>query len=196
MKKITSLIIVCLGFILNIYSQTKTHELWEYTEIGSLVVYFSLEEALKHPEKVRGLQIRDKGLEKIPEDIAKLINLEYLRIHHNRIESIPNFIFKMKTLRVLEIGGNKLGVIPEEIGEMKQLEHLGLKANGLTSLPESIGDLINLKSLDLNFNYFESLPESIKNLTKLEELLLLRNDTFTRAEKAKISKLLPNCSVR
>ncbi|SEL52431.1 Leucine Rich Repeat [Aquimarina amphilecti] len=191
MKKITLLIICSLGFIINTYSQKKTKELWEHTEIGSVLIYYSLEEALKDPKKVRGLQIRDEGLEKIPKDIAKLVNLEYLRLHHNKFEEIPDFIFKMKKIRVLEIGGNRLGVIPKEIGEMTQLEFLGLKANGLTNLPESIGNLTNLKKLDLDFNPLITLPESIKNLTKLETLYF-SHAKFSDVEIERIKKLLPH----
>ncbi|WP_299315286.1 hypothetical protein [uncultured Aquimarina sp.] len=191
MKKGTLLILFSLSIVSNIYSQSKTHELWENTEIGSVMVYYSLEEALKNPEKVKGLQIRDEGLEKIPSDIVKLVNLEYLRLHHNRFEEIPDFIFKMNTIRVLEIGGNKLNVIPEEIGEMTQLEFLGLKANGLKGLPKSIGNLTELKHLDLDFNPLITLPESIKKLTKLKSLYF-SHAKFSDEEIKRIKKLLPH----
>ncbi|WP_299189386.1 hypothetical protein [uncultured Aquimarina sp.] len=191
MKKVILLLLCSVCIVFNIYSQSKTHELWENTEIGPVVVYYSLEEALKNPEKVKGLQIRDKGLEKIPNEIVKLVNLEYLRLHHNRFEKIPDFIFKMNTIKVLEIGGNKLNAIPEGIGQMTQLEYLGLKANGLTTLPKSIGILTNLKHLDLDFNPLITLPESIKNLTKLESIYF-SHAKFSDAEIKRIKQLLPH----
>ncbi|WP_081415717.1 leucine-rich repeat domain-containing protein [Aquimarina latercula] len=191
MKNITLSLLFFMSIVSNIHSQSKTQELWKNTEIGPVVVYYSLEEALKNPEKVRGLQIRDKGLEKIPNDIVKLVNLEYLRLHHNKFEKIPDFIFKMKTIKVLEIGGNRLNVIPEEIGQMTGLEYLGLKANGLTTLPKSIGNLTNLKYLDLDFNPLITLPESLKKLTQLETLYF-SHAKFSDEEIKRIKELLPH----
>lgn len=196
-KSALVILILSLGIFCSLHSQKKTHDVWEHTEIGSITIYFSLEEALKTPEKIRGLQLRDLGLNELPKEISKLKNLEYLRVHHNNLTTIPDFIISLPKLRVLEIGGNRLGNVTEEIGKMTNLEHLGLKANGLTKIPESIGKLTKLKTLNLDFNYLTSLPESIKNLINLEDLSLMRNDSFTRAELEKVKKLLPKqCFVR
>ncbi|MRX65066.1 leucine-rich repeat domain-containing protein [Maribacter luteus] len=184
-------ILFCLLlFFHTVHSQKKTHDEWD-TEIGTITVYFSLEEALKNPESVKGLQLRDQGLNELPKEIGQLVNLQYLRVHHNNLTTIPEFIISLPKLRVLEIGGNHLGQLPEDLGAMTQLEYLGLKANGLLTLPESIGNLTHLKILDLDFNPLEYLPESIKNLTGLKRMHTTGNH-FTKEEIEKNKQLLPN----
>ncbi|MFN8277094.1 MAG: leucine-rich repeat domain-containing protein [Chitinophagales bacterium] len=149
---------------------------------AQLPVYTSMEEALKEPEKVRALTLKELGLTELPGDIEKFTNLEVLDLSGNRLTQFPEKLFSFKKLRALTLKGNRIERLPEDIHKMDQLEELyisyGLSHNvpyeEFKTIPASFGQLNHLRVLDVSdWNLF-SLPESVSKLG-LEELYASNN---------------------
>ena len=99
------------------------------------ITYYSLEEALKEPLKVKVLDLAMQSptkLTTLPASIGKLINLECLDGSFNRISSLPAEMKNLKKLKTLNLSGNRyLAKLPEVIKEIPSLETLNL-----TGIPE------------------------------------------------------------
>lgn len=137
---------------------------------------YSFEEAVEHSELAGAVQIRntdlsartdldfsllqhtnhlvltDNHLEKFPESICKMTNLESLRIDNNGIKTIPDCIVDMKGLKTIFLSGNDIASLPSAMAQMEQLEKIYLTRNKLTDLPDWIGKLKNLKELSVADN--------------------------------------------
>ena len=94
------------------------------------ITYYSLEEALKEPLKVKVLDLAMQSptkLTTLPASIGKLINLECLDVSFNRISSLPPEMKNLKKLKTLNLSGNRyLAKLPEVIKEITCLETLNL----------------------------------------------------------------------
>jgi hypothetical protein len=131
-------------------------------------------------------------INKVPPEIAGLINLKILNFGHNDIKELPAELFSLENLEELNIENNELDLIPEEIGQLKNLKVLNLHwNNGLKNLPESLGDLKELRELDCNCGKLGKLPDSISNLTKLEKLAVGAALDRNSSERARIKQLFP-----
>jgi hypothetical protein len=119
------------------------------------------------------------GLEELPPEIGKLVNLQELMLYGNRLESLPPEIGKLKNLQLLELGDNQLRSLPAEISDLKGLQGLGLYGNQLASLPPEIAQLESLCRLLLSNNNLQSLPFTLGNLSKLAINDDNCNDGFT-----------------
>ena len=147
----------------------------KYSKAQPFKIYTSFEEALANPEQVYQLTIRKKGLNKIPPEIGKLINLHTLILEKNFIAEVPKEIGLLTKLKVLDLDQNQIKSLPEEIGNLVLLNELDLDKNLLRQLPSSIGKLTRLTHLDINSNWLDSLPEEIGNLKNLLEFKLHNN---------------------
>ena len=104
--------------------------------------------------------------------IGGMTQLESLCFYKTSLKTLPAEIGQLRRLKVLRVAwGVCLESLPEEIGLLDSLEILDLYRNKLTKLPESIGQLKNLKQLGLGDN------------------------SLNDEEKARIRKLLPNCTI-
>lgn len=113
------------------------------------------------------LQMRKKGLERIPWWVFHLKKMSILTLPQNEIKEIPAEILQLENLTKINLENNLLESLPENIGEMISLEKLYLDFNHIKELPESIGQLSNLFSLCLEDSDIRKLPKSMKNLHKL-----------------------------
>ncbi len=113
-------------------------------KVGIYVSVYDLDSIPKeHWKKITGVEILNKNLEQIPDNILKQIQLEYLNLYKCGIE-----------------------ILSEEIGNLTSLTELYLYQNKLTKIPKEIGNLTNLKYLNLSDNKF---PEEEKQ--KIREWL-------------------------
>ena len=121
-------------------------------------------------EELRELNLSNKGIDALPEELTKLQNLEFLFLCDNNLETIPSWISKFKKLRALHLSNNKISTLPKEIFDIKTLADFCLHGNRLTTLPEEIGNLTNLMQLSISNNDISELPHSIVNLKRIRSL--------------------------
>ena len=90
--------------------------------------YYSMEDALKEPEKVIKLDIAMLKLTSISPDIAKLVNLECLDLSFNRISTLPPEFAELKKLRVLNLAGTRfMAKVPDVLAKLPSLEELDIR---------------------------------------------------------------------
>lgn len=171
-------------------SLVDTQEVWFYT----------LEEAMTQPKKVKYLSLRERNLDTFPDEILTFENLERLDIAMNLFTTLPDSIGKLKKLIRLSCAYGYLTHLPASIGELENLESLVLLDNYLTTLPPEIGNLEKLRRLNLVLNpmQFDSLPEELFNLQQLEELGFEDrgyNSIFSKEERNEIRRRMPNCQL-
>lgn len=154
--------------------------------------YFNnLNEALKNPDQVKGLNLSYQDLKEFPKDIFKLTNLADLRLNNNQIKVIPPQIAELAKLQWLELSSNQISQLPREIGNLPELRELDLFKNKLTGLPAEIGDSKKLERLELAYNPIAALPPEIGNLQELRILRLFEHRmTSLPPEIGKLQKLL------
>ncbi|PIN11492.1 Apoptotic ATPase [Handroanthus impetiginosus] len=127
------------------------------------------------------IEFYDGKVVKVPEEIANLSGLIYLKMIGN-VSEIPESIRRLRRLQTLEIRSTD---IPEGVLKMKHVKHLFLsslivvkKPHGLPCFKSSTDedeevevDLPNIQSLDVDFGPKLSLtPSSVKKLTSLKSL--------------------------
>jgi internalin A len=140
----------------------------------------NLSEAIERIERARKtgqttLFLHDLGLNKLPESVGQLTQLENLYIYNNNLKELPEFITRLTRLRMLSLNHNQFKELPEPVTQLRQLQELYLINNDLEVLPESITHLTQLQKLGLMYNRLTELPESIGRLTHLKVLYLENN---------------------
>ena len=117
------------------------------------------------------------GLNRLPDSIGQLTNLEGVLLNDNNLTHLPATLAALRKLRVLNLVGNELQTWNEEFSAAfsESITHLHLDENKLSSLPESFGSMSKLRVLELGDNSIPSLPETFGNLQELEILNLSRN---------------------
>lgn len=157
-------------------------------ELAQQKMYTSLELALKEPDKVYKLSLREKNLKLFPLEIVDFPNLQYLDLYGNKMGEIPVEIEKCKKLQYLDISYNQLTNLPVEIGTLINLEELYVKYNQLLEIPREIGGLLALQKLDISHNRLVGLPDEIMMLESLI-VLYLKENNFSAAERDRIRKM-------
>ncbi len=90
--------------------------------------YYSMEEALKEPEKVIKLDIAMLKLTSIDPRIVELVNLECLDLSFNKFSTLPAEMAELKKLRVLNLTGTRfLSKVPAIVAEIPNLEELDIR---------------------------------------------------------------------
>ncbi len=131
-----------------------------------------LPEQIGQLANLRTLSVSANQLSTLPEQIGQLANLQELNLAANQLSTLPEQIGQLANLRWLKLIENQLSMLPEQIGQLANLQLLTLYNNQLSTLPEQIGQLANLQTLDLTGNQLSTLPEQIGQLTNLEMLFL------------------------
>uniref|UniRef100_A0A0E0PK96 Uncharacterized protein n=1 Tax=Oryza rufipogon TaxID=4529 RepID=A0A0E0PK96_ORYRU len=125
---------------------------------------------LKQLQYLHAPQVRD-GV--IPESISMLSKLNYLNLRESpKISKLPESIGKLEALTYLNLSGcSHLVEFPESFGELRNLEHLDLSGcSRLVELPETVGKLDALMYLNLSGSRIVELPESFRELKNLVHL--------------------------
>lgn len=168
---------------------------WDYIKKNrSLQEYADLDLAIKEGDKVLSIDVANKGLNKLPEQLDRLRNIVSINLLGNSFTSFPIVLSRMTSLDEISLSSNKLSTVGKEIRQLKNLRILIMNFNQLTELPKEIGELTNLLYLEIGNNKIKHLPEEIKYLTNLQEMHIERN-ALSDAEKQRIKRLLPNCVV-
>ena len=130
----------------------------------------------KHFHSVTVIDLRDKGLTLIPQELIEYCpNLQRLDLSGNQIQFIPDAIGNLVNLQELNLSVNQIKVIPNAIGNLVNLQRLCLRLNQIQAIPDVIGNLVNLQELALSCNEIKGIPDVIGNLVNLQGLYLWEN---------------------
>ena len=114
-----------------------------------------------------GARIKETGLE----EVAKLTQLESLRLHGNQLTEVTS-LAKLTQLTYLHLGNNRLTDL-SPLAKLTQLKTLHLSYNLLTDA-SPLAKLTQLEYLHLNGNQFAEVS-ALVGLTKLKTLILSDN---------------------
>ena len=167
-------------------------------------VFLLLEEAIKTPEEVYILSIRNTGQWKsFPKEIFQFKKLQRLSItgldcDNNEIgcknlQDIPDEIINLENLQELNLVMNDIKEIPLVISKMKNLKSLDLSDNPGLKL-DNLTILQNIEQLGLNGCGIQKLPKDVCLLKRLKKLGL-SNNRLMKSEKKRIIKSLPLCEI-
>ena len=160
------------------------------------------------------IDLSDRDLNKIPDEIFTYKNLQKLILRNNKIRSIPKEISQLKRLKMIDLSNNRIDVlyapifsltnletlylnqnhiksIPTQVGQLKKLRRISISGNRLTSLPKEFINLTNLEFLNISFNPFNHFPLEILTLKKLGNLRIA-NINFKTFPTEKIINELVN----
>jgi hypothetical protein len=171
------------------------------------------------PAEVEELDLRFKGLERLPDDIDRLVNLKYLQLSSNKLTTLPDGLVRLRQVRRLSLQDNPLADLPEELGALP-LDTLGASvwtpnvAAILRRLPglrrlwlfdvdshaitEALALTPNLTALTLAGNGLAALPDVVLTLP-LTSLMLLNQALLAfpdlREMKTLVELDLVNCNL-
>jgi hypothetical protein len=119
-----------------------------------------------------------------PSEVAKLTNLEYVRLACYDDKLLAPFVEMLRDLEKLvwlSISGLREAIVPE-LGELARLRRFEVhgdavfrKNEGVTVLPDELFGMKNLEQLEFHQLRITTLPDSIRSLKKLERLMLWQN---------------------
>jgi len=136
----------------------------------------SLKKHIETAEKTGALSFTDKGLEKFPPDLVKVVNnLRNLDLSGNKMTVMPQNMGAFKMLKNLNMSKNRLSSIVEDIGKLAKLESLLLATNIIQCVPNSLGQLKNLKEINLSNNKLTEFPSCLGGLKQLNVVDLTAN---------------------
>ncbi|KAF7636898.1 hypothetical protein Mgra_00003638 [Meloidogyne graminicola] len=126
------------------------------------------------------LKLNKTQLERVPDVLSNLKNLEHLQMINNKLQiktsGIPTDIFRMKDLTIIDFGDNLLRDVPSNLEYAKCAIVLNLRGNNIQNIPNQIfSNLIDLIYLDLSNNNLDTLPPQLRRLTNLQVLKLSNN---------------------
>lgn len=95
------------------------------------------------------LDLRNRGLTKLPPEIGRFKRLEKLYLNENPLRTLPPEIGLLTNLTELTLGdpSRALTNLPPEIGALRRLEALRIWRHDLRDLPPSVGELSELRHL-------------------------------------------------
>jgi len=92
-----------------------------------------------------------KGIASLPENIAKLENLEALHIERSGLETIPDSLLALPKLKRLSLRNQHLMTkIPDVIFNLENLEELDLSGTTLLELPSRLRQMKKLKRINIS----------------------------------------------
>ncbi len=135
----------------------------------------SIEEGLKNPDAVVKLDLQNNGMKKLPPEIGRFRNLQYLNISQNQLSELPREIGNLTKLQILNASVNQIDLLPPELSRLQNLKQLNLATNLLKKLPPEIGKLTKLEFLDASENRLTQIPAALGLATNLRTIYLRTN---------------------
>lgn len=135
----------------------------------------SIEEGLRNPEAVIKLDLENNGMKRLPPEIGRFRNLQYLNISRNQLSELPRELANLQKLQVLNASFNQIDFLPPEIGSLQNLKQLNVARNLLKKLPPEIGRLSRLEFLDASENRLTQIPAALGLATNLRTVYLRTN---------------------
>lgn len=130
-------------------------------------------------KRIPGLKKLTVEYSYLPEWIADIESLEYLRITESNINDLLDELHRLKNLKHLEISYCCLEKLPDSLCELKNLEYLNLDgADFVDALPEWIADLTKLHSISLKHCEIINVEKIFEVLSRLSSLKYLHITRF------------------
>ncbi|KAJ1172942.1 hypothetical protein NDU88_004784 [Pleurodeles waltl] len=134
--------------------------------------------SLKVLKKLHNLGLIQCKLDKIPNFIFSLPDLEGIDLEDNSLKSLEELVSLQHFRKVtsLKFSRNKITSIPHHIGQISNIENLYLNNNLITVLNPAVCNLKKLNYLDISFNSIQQLPHEIGQLQELKYLVASNNN--------------------
>lgn len=116
------------------------------------------------------LDLSNKDIVSLPEEIGELTQLETLDISFNHISKLPDSIVNLVNLENLFMMRNSIKELPQNIDKLGKLKSLDVSFNPIHSLPPQMGKLDELQSFDASFCLLHSIPSEMINLQKITRI--------------------------
>lgn len=131
-------------------------------------------------------------------ELGKLEQLKSLDLSGSlsRIKKIPEEVFKLKQLEFLYLGDNNLKNLPKDLNSLTQLRVLDLGHNNFKHFPELLLDLPNLDTLIINAQAIDSLPLELLELKQLQKLQVTGKDNRRYPNVSLMEKLFAQLQKR
>lgn len=142
--------------------------------------------------KVRSLDLSGNTIEKLPDLLFALAQVEVLDLSKNRIAALSHQgCRRLDNLKRLNLSCNQISSLPEGFGYISTLEHLLLAYNRISAFPPPLRNLSRLRYLDLSHNRIATLPEeeTFTRLKKLTWFRLLGNPALCKDSKSSVPSL-------
>ena len=172
-----------------------------FGQTNTEVDFTSMEEALVNPLIVKSLDLSDKHITQLSNEIIRLTNLEKINIGSNpgldlsqafdllkqikglkelvlsscKIKTIPDNISQLRNLEDLSLDDNELAEFPDPIKQLKSLKYLDLFSNKIKKLHFKNGELSNLIYINLCYNEFKIFPVQLSVLPNLKRIIIWNN---------------------
>lgn len=111
-------------------------------------------------------------LDRIPDELFELTDLEELNLGGHRLTEVPDEITRLENLSELYLYGNQFTVFPAPVFRLKSLTLLDIYNNHISSFPENADIPPCLRRLYLANNNLSDIPEIIFKISTLEALWL------------------------
>ncbi len=173
------LLIIAWIFLLNCQiSLAQVDTLLSPLALSQQKIFKKLEEACKTPNEVIVLDLGDKKLSQLPEEIRKFTNLQKILLYENQLRSLPEWIGTFERLQWIDVYSNQLTDLPQSLVNLKYLYYLDLGDNRLKTIPNIIFEMSSIRYLYLYGNRLKAIPPEITRLQQLESLRLGRGFKF------------------
>ncbi|WP_299458561.1 leucine-rich repeat domain-containing protein [uncultured Microscilla sp.] len=127
--------------------------------------------------------------------ISAMPELRTLNISNSKITKIPGNVSKLKNLEYLYMYGNDLTALPAAIGQLTKLKSLSVSSNkNFKTLPPTIGALRNLDRLELSYTAITNLPAAINGMKQLK-FIKIRKTNMSQATADQLTKALPDTKI-
>ena len=143
---------------------------WGINQEHTLNIYSWEQVKNANPDSIYGLTLSKLKLEKLPEELAKFTNLEYLDVSKNKLTELPAFVGDYAELKVLDISKNEFAVFPVEICKLTHIQQLIANRNTFDQLPTCIHYCSELISIDLWETPVSTFPESMLGMKNLKRI--------------------------
>ena len=133
-----------------------------------------LPDILQHLTCLRALNLNSSSIEKLPDEVERLIHLRFIDLSSNhKMKELPETICNLYNLHTLDISRCRgIEKLPQGMGKLIKLRHLSLRGIDFTKpFPTGIGRLSSLRTLE---QFIVSGKDDIGGC-KLEELKILNH---------------------
>ncbi len=122
--------------------------------------------------KVKHLDLSNKDINELPDEIGSITSLTSLNLSYNEIEELPDSICKLSGLQELFLLRNRIKKLPHGISALSKLKTLDISFNPISGLPADFGYFKSLEYFDASFCKIRRLPIDFSNLISLKHLIL------------------------